>query len=100
VTGGREALALLAAERFDVALIDLEMPEMDGLEVARRIRSWSGAEASRGCRLVAFSAHGRHLMWERCAAVGFDDFAEKPVRRKPLLRALRPADESAAASKS
>jgi CheY-like chemotaxis protein len=88
VATGGEAVARLRAERFDAALIDLEMPEMDGVEVARTIRGWRGAEASRGCRLVAFSAHGRGQMWERCAAAGFDDFAEKPIHRRDLLRAL------------
>jgi len=85
---GKEAVARLRAHRFDAALIDLEMPEMDGMAVARAIRDWRGAEASRGCRLIAFSAHDRGEMWERCASAGFDDFAEKPINRQQLLQTL------------
>jgi signal transduction histidine kinase/ActR/RegA family two-component response regulator len=85
---GRDAIQALQQENFDVALIDLEMPDLDGLEVARTVRSWRGTEASRGCRLVAFSAHGRAEIWTRCEAAGFDDFVEKPIDRRELHRAL------------
>lgn len=98
VGSGRDALRALQREAFEVALIDLEMPDLDGLEVARTVRSWRGTEASRTCRLVAFSAHGRAEIWERCVAAGFDDFVEKPINRRELHRALtaRPATQAPA----
>ena len=94
--GGLNDAALTELERdeFDVALVDLEMPVADGYTVARAVRAWQGGEASRGCRLVAFSAHGRDEVWGRCAASGFDDFVGKPIDRRELLRVV---DESAAA---
>ncbi len=88
VDGAQAALAALARETFDVALVDLDMPDADGFSVARAVRGWTGAEASRGCRLVAFSAYQRDHIWSRCAAAGFDDFVEKPVDRAALLQAL------------
>jgi CheY-like chemotaxis protein len=100
VATGGEAVARLRAERFDAALIDLEMPDMDGVEVACTIRGWQGAEASRGCRLIAFSAHGRAQMWERCAAAGFDEFAEKPINRRELLRAISAAPAAPASGRN
>ena len=82
------ALDALSRESFDVALVDLEMPDADGLYVARTVRGWHGAEASRGCRLVAFSAYARDQIWSRCKESGFDDFVGKPIDRQHLLRVL------------
>ncbi len=89
VDGAGAALAELERTEFDAALIDLEMPDADGFSVARTVRAWRGSEASRGCRLIAFSAHAREQMSARCAASGFDDFVEKPIDRKELMRAVR-----------
>ncbi len=88
VDSGRDAIRALQEKYFDIAIIDLEMPEMDGFQVACTVRSWHGMEASRTCRLIAFSAHHRAEIWERCDAAGFDDFVEKPVERCELHRAL------------
>lgn len=89
VDGGEAALAALRRERFDAALIDLEMPDIDGCAVVRRVRAGEAGEAARGCRLIAFSAYGRDQAWARCRDAGFDDFVEKPINRKLLLAALR-----------
>ena len=96
VGSGTAALRALEREKFEVALIDLEMPDLDGLEVARIVRSWRGTEASRGCRLVAFSAHGRSQMWSACAGAGFDDFVEKPIDRGEFWRAVTTRSRPAA----
>ena len=82
------ALAELERESYDVALIDLEMPVADGYYVAQIVRSWHGSQASRGCRLIAISAHSRDQAWPRCQGSGFDDFVEKPLDRQRLLRAV------------
>lgn len=89
VDSAQAAIAHLARERFDVALIDLEMIDADGFSVARTVRSWTGTEASSRCRLVAFSAHPRDQVWGRCAESGFDDYVEKPIDRVLLLAAMR-----------
>lgn len=88
VASAREALALLKSERFTAALIDLEMPEMDGFALLDEIRQWQQGEASRGCRLIAVSAHPAEQMRTDCWARGFDEYVEKPVSRKSLVAAL------------
>ena len=92
VGGAGAALLRLEAEVFDLALIDLNMPDADGFSVARTVRSWTGAQASRDCRLVAFSAFRYDQVPEDCLAAGFEDFLEKPVSRRELVRVL---DETA-----
>lgn len=86
---GSAAAALEWAQReaFDLALIDLEMPETDGFTVARAMRA-PGSKA-RGCRLVAISAHAEDEMWARCAEAGFDGYLAKPIDRKRLADVLQ-----------
>ena len=88
VTGdGRQTLAALDAARFDVVLMDVQMPEMDGFEATRLIRE---REAGTGHRqpVVAMTAHAMKGDRERCLAAGMDDYVSKPVQRAELLRVL------------
>jgi CheY-like chemotaxis protein len=89
VGSAQEAIDQLRQREFAVALIDLQMPEMDGFQVALTVRQWCAAEASRSCRLVAVSAHPSEEMREQCLKSGFDDYVEKPINRKVLFEALR-----------
>ncbi len=87
---GREALARLENEPspgFDVALMDIQMPEMDGLQALRAIRQ---REQSTGRRLpvIALTAHAMKGDRERCIAAGADDYVSKPIRTAELLAAL------------
>lgn len=88
VSSGCEAIEALRRERFDVALVDLAMPEIDGFAVGRTVVGWAGGEASRHCRLLAISALPPHEVWEQCQDAGFSGFVEKPIDRQALLRAL------------
>jgi PAS domain S-box-containing protein len=86
---GAEALDLVRAELPDVALIDIGLPDMDGYELAERLRALPGGAGIRLIALTGFSAHQ-----ERSAAAGFDAHLVKPVAPEALLRALgegRPA---------
>ena len=71
---GNEGLQLAAAESFDAALIDLTLPDIDGLDVGRRL----AAETSRPY-LIAYTAWGRHEDIERTREAGFDTHMLKPV---------------------
>ncbi|HML63097.1 MAG TPA: response regulator, partial [Solidesulfovibrio sp.] len=86
---GREALARLAAEPFDAVLMDVEMPEMDGLEATRRIRAGEAGEAHRDVPVVALTAHALSAFRERCRQAGVDAFVAKPVDFGELADVLR-----------
>ena len=85
---GGEALAAMAKKRFDLVLMDVQMPEMDGFEATRRIRE---IEEGTGYRtpIVAMTAHAMAGDRERCLAGGMDDYLTKPVQRGELFRVLK-----------
>jgi CheY-like chemotaxis protein len=83
---GLEALAALRRQRYDVVLMDVQMPEMDGLEAARRIRrEWPGADRP---RVIALTANAMQEDRELCREAGMDDYLAKPVRGPQLQEAL------------
>ena len=85
---GLEAVA--QAQRFppDVVLMDIRMPELDGLEATRAIRSrWP----DRGIRIVAMTANAMAEDREACLAAGMDDYVSKPIRVEELVAALQRA---------
>ena len=86
---GREALEACKAATFDLVLMDIQMPEMDGFEATRAIRELEGASAH--TRIVAMTAHAMAGDSERCLAEGMDDYISKPLRKEDLVRVLRSA---------
>jgi CheY-like chemotaxis protein/HPt (histidine-containing phosphotransfer) domain-containing protein len=84
---GREALALLEKERFDVVLMDVQMPELDGIETTTAIRE---RERTGGGHLpiVAVTAHTMQGDAERCLAAGMDAYLAKPLQARELLATI------------
>ena len=83
---GVEALEALRRRPYDVVLMDVEMPEMDGLEAARRMhREWPGDERP---RIVAMTANAMQGDREICLAAGMDDYVSKPTHADELADAL------------
>jgi signal transduction histidine kinase/DNA-binding response OmpR family regulator len=84
---GRQAVDLMAAGSFDVVLMDVQMPEMDGFEATAAIREMeklTGAHTP----VIAMTAHALGGYKERCLEAGMDGYVTKPIRRELLLQTL------------
>ncbi|MBF0152525.1 MAG: response regulator [Magnetococcales bacterium] len=91
VGNGKDALVAIAANLFDVILMDLHMPEMDGYEATRCIRGGHGvAEEKRHIPIVAVTAHAMESERQRCLQSGMNGFLRKPYRFEELLEAIAP----------
>ncbi len=84
VINGQEVLQALEGKPYDVVLMDVQMPQMDGLEATRRIRQrWSA-----GPKIIAITAHALEGDRELCIDSGMDDYIPKPVKLDDLKAAL------------
>ncbi len=81
VDDGRAAVDAFAAGRFDLLLMDVQMPGMDGLEATAAIRTIEGGSGAR-VPIVALTAHALAEDRERCLAAGMDAFLTKPLARR------------------
>jgi GAF domain-containing protein/DNA-binding response OmpR family regulator len=85
-SNGIEAIECVERQTYDVVLMDVQMPEMDGLEASRRITArWSAAQRP---RIVAMTANAMQGDREMCIAAGMDDYVTKPIRVDALVAAL------------
>jgi CheY-like chemotaxis protein/anti-sigma regulatory factor (Ser/Thr protein kinase) len=86
VPNGRRAVAEVLTGRYDLVLMDIHMPEMDGFDATREIRRREGSD--RHTPVIAVTARATAGDRERCLAAGMDDYVSKPVRRKELTGAI------------
>lgn len=87
VGSGREALAQLKIATFDLILMDIQMPEMDGFETTAAIRKEEDA-SGKHLPIIAMTAYAMSGDRERCLAAGMDGYIAKPIRAKDLIAAL------------
>jgi CheY-like chemotaxis protein len=86
-TNGREALAALDNGEFDVVLMDVQMPDMDGFEATAAIRSRERA-VGKHLPIIAMTAHAMTGDRERCLSAGMDGYIAKPIHSAELLQTL------------
>ncbi|MBI5713889.1 MAG: response regulator, partial [Chloroflexi bacterium] len=83
---GLEVIAALERQRYDVILMDMQMPEMDGLDATRRIRRELAPQVQP--RIIAMTANAMQGDREMCLEAGMDDYVSKPIQVKDLQTAL------------
>jgi len=88
VTNGAAALATLAKKRVDVAIMDIQMPEMDGIQTTRRIRAGEIPGVPRDLPIIAMTAHALKGDRERFLESGMDEYLSKPVSSEGIHAAL------------
>ena len=88
-TTGRQALERLACDVFDLVLMDITMPEMDGLQATREIRAGNVPGCPRDIPVVALTAHALVGDRERFLAAGMDGYLAKPIQTHELAKIIR-----------
>jgi PAS domain S-box-containing protein len=89
VSQGQEAIEALRSQRFDLILMDLQMPVMDGYEAVRRIRAGEAGAHAASSRILALTANAMPEDVERCTQGGFDMHLPKPVTLAALSAAMQ-----------
>jgi signal transduction histidine kinase/CheY-like chemotaxis protein/HPt (histidine-containing phosphotransfer) domain-containing protein len=87
---GKIALTLLSTAHFDIALMDVQMPEVDGFEVTRRVRE-SEQSTQQHLPIIAMTAHAMKGDRERCLEAGMDGYVSKPIDHQLLATAINTA---------
>ncbi len=95
VPNGKEAVEATRTQTYDVILMDLQMPELDGFEATAAIRA-SEAGTSRRAHIVALTASAMVGDKERCLAAGMDDYISKPINMEHLYKVLSGISKAAA----
>ena len=80
---GKEALAAIKTASFDLVMMDIQMPEMDGFEATQRVREWEAGKTH--IPIIALTAHAMDSHREECLTAGMDSFLAKPI----LLESLK-----------
>ena len=88
VENGRQALKAVEKDEFDIIFMDIQMPEMDGLEATRLIRERE-ASGFKHIPIIAMTAHAMKGDRERCLESGMDEYVSKPISAPKLLKAIQ-----------
>lgn len=88
VANGLEAIEALETASYDLVLMDVQMPEMDGLEATRKIRDASSSVRNREIPIIAMTAHAMKGDRQKCLESGMNDYVSKPVNPNELVNAI------------
>jgi len=88
VANGEEVLSALESIPYDLVLMDVQMPEMDGFEATRRIRTPHAENINRSLPIIAMTAHAMQGDREKCLQAGMNDYLTKPISPESLVEAL------------
>ncbi|MCC5835078.1 MAG: response regulator [Opitutales bacterium] len=88
VENGKQALEALRKGRYDLVLLDIQMPEMDGLTVTKIVRDPDSDILQHDIPIIAVTAHAMQSNRTQCLAAGMNDFVSKPIKLQPLLDAI------------
>jgi signal transduction histidine kinase/DNA-binding response OmpR family regulator len=94
---GLQAVTLVSSQDFDLILMDVQMPGMDGYEATAAIRA-TEAKTGSHVRIVAMTAHAQKSDQDRCLAAGMDDYLSKPIHLKELIEKIEQPGPPALAS--
>jgi two-component system sensor histidine kinase/response regulator len=93
VANGAAAVRAVQQEAFDVVLMDVQMPEMNGLEATRAIRAWEQQQGGH-VPIIAMSAHAMKGAREDCLEAGMDEYLSKPLQMPEVLRTIAEVTKS------
>jgi len=99
VENGALAVKAVSESSYDLVLMDIQMPEMDGHEATRQIRKLESESGKKRIPIIAMTAHAMKEDRDKCIAAGMDDYVSKPIDPKALLEVLEcwlPKEKSAA----
>ena len=88
---GKEAIKALESFRYDIVLMDVQMPEMDGFQATKIIRNPESNVLNHNIPIIAMTAHAMKGDRERCIASGMNDYISKPVQPQELLKVIEKA---------
>jgi signal transduction histidine kinase/CheY-like chemotaxis protein len=88
VSDGREAVNILRKKTFDLVLMDIQMPNLDGLEAARIIRDPGSDILDHSVPIIAMTAHAMKADREKCLASGMNDYLTKPIKPQSLSESI------------
>ncbi|MDX2254728.1 MAG: PAS domain S-box protein [Pseudanabaenaceae cyanobacterium bins.39] len=89
VANGLEVIDAINQRTYDLIFMDMQMPEMDGLEATRQvIQLWRSGQVATRPRIVAMTANAMQGDRETCIAAGMDDYISKPIRSEELIKVL------------
>ena len=88
VLNGKEAIKTLESNNYDIVLMDIQMPEMDGLEATKIIRDPDSNVLNHNIKIIAMTAHAMQGDKERCINSGMNDYTNKPINPQELLNSI------------